>query len=94
MPKSAGETPRAGRSRSSTEVVGLKGQLAELYDRVLGGQQIGPKVGAVAAQIAGARIRLLETERRIKEAEEFEERLAALEQAADGQKRGGERWGA
>jgi hypothetical protein len=36
------------------------------------------------------RIRLLEYERRLKELEELEERLAALEQAQEG----GQRWGA
>lgn len=83
---------RAGRSRSNTEVMDLKDQLRNLYTNVLAGT-VEPKVGAVAAQIAGARIRLLETERRIKETEELEARIEALEgQTEEGQ--GGRRWGA
>ena len=50
--------------------------------------------GAVANQLIGTRIRLLEFERRLKETEEFEERLEALERAAEGDDRGGRRWGA
>ncbi len=37
--------------------------------------------GAVANQLIGTRIRLFEYERRLKELEEFEERIEALEQA-------------
>jgi len=41
-----------------------------------------PKVGAVAAQIANMRARLVETELRVREAEVLEERIERLEQAA------------
>lgn len=82
---------RAGRRRSNTEVADLKDRLSDLYTDVLAGE-VEPKVGAVAAQIAGAQIRLLETERRIKETEDLEARIGALEGQQEGQ--GGKRWGA
>ena len=71
---------KAGRSKPRTEIQGLREQLDTLYGGVLEGL-VGPKVGAVCVQVTTARIRLLETERRIKETEKFEERLAALERA-------------
>jgi hypothetical protein len=46
---------------------------------VLAGQ-VEPKAAAVATQIIGAYARLLEFERKVKEQEEFENRLAALEE--------------
>ena len=70
---------RGGRGRPSTEVSELKGQLADLYAAVLDGTT-EPKVGAVAAQIANVRARLVETELRVREAEELEERISQLEQ--------------
>ncbi len=82
---------KAGRAKPRTEIQGLRERLDTLYIGVLAGL-IGPKVGAVCAQIAGARIRLIETERKLKELEELEARLEALEQM-QGQKGGG-RWGA
>ncbi len=69
---------RGGRGRPMIEVANLKEQLSDLYTSVLVGV-VPPNVGAVAAQVAGARIRLVETERRIKETEELEERIEALE---------------
>jgi hypothetical protein len=52
--------------------------LATLYQEVRGGA-VCPKVGAVLNQILNARIRLVETEMRVREQEELEERIAALE---------------
>jgi hypothetical protein len=60
------------------EVAALKEQLSDLYTGVLVGV-VPPNVGAVAAQVAGARIRLMETERKIKETAELEARIEALE---------------
>ncbi len=77
---------RGGRGRPSTEVSELKGQLADLYAAVLDGRT-EPKVGAVAAQIANVRARLVETELRVREAEELEERISQLEQTREGGKR-------
>ncbi len=69
---------RGGRGRPMVEVANMKAQLSDLYTGVLVGV-VPPNVGAVAAQVAGARIRLMETERRIKETEELAQRIEALE---------------
>ena len=53
-----------GRSRSRGELEDLKGQLSALYAGVLGGE-VEPKRGAVAAQIANARARLMELESKL-----------------------------
>ena len=58
-----------------------------LADDVLAGR-VKPKEAAVATQIVGAYARLLEFERKIKEQEEFETRLVALEEGVR------KRWGA
>ncbi len=70
---------RGGRGRPSVEVSELKGQLSDLYAAVLDGTT-EPKVGAVAAQIANVRARLVETELKVAEAVELEERISQLEQ--------------
>ena len=77
---------RGGRGRPSTEVSELKGQLSDLYAAVLDGTT-EPKVGAVAAQIANVRARLVETALRVKESEELEGRISRLEQTREGGKR-------
>lgn len=86
---------RGGRGKPSRELQGIKALLSELTDRVLGGEDIEPletSRAAVANQLINTRLRAVEVERKIKEAEEFEERLAELERVA-GQK-GGRGWGA
>ncbi len=77
---------RGGRGRPASEVSELKGQLADLYAAVLDGTT-EPKVGAVAAQIANVRARLVETELKVAEAVELEERISQLEQTREGGKR-------
>ena len=69
---------RGGRGRGNGEIANLKAQLADLAKGVLDGGITTP-VGAVVNQILNTRARLLEVERRIKETEELEERLQALE---------------
>ncbi len=87
------QAPRAGRAKPNKELAGLRGQLAELYSSVLDGE-VEPKVGAVLAQIANARTRLLETEIKLKKQQELEERLEALEDALRERKEGARRvWG-
>jgi len=54
--------------------------LEDLTKRVIEGE-LETSRGAVANQLIGTRIRLFEYERRLKEVEEFEERIEALEQA-------------
>ncbi len=83
---------RAGKSTGSREIKDLKGQLATLADDVLEGR-VDRGDAAVVNQIINTRARLVETERKIREADELEERLRALEQDAEQQK-GGKRWGA
>ncbi len=82
---------RGGRTKASGEIRDLKRQLDELAADVLAGRV--ERGDAVAVnQILNTRARLIEVERKIKEAEEFEERLAELERVA-GQK-GQRGWGA
>jgi septal ring factor EnvC (AmiA/AmiB activator) len=69
---------RGGRSKASAEIAGLKGQLKKLAAGVLSGEV---ERGAATAvnQIINSQARLLELERKIKETEELEARLEALE---------------
>ena len=71
---------RAGRSKPSRDVVGVKTQLQELADKVLAGS-LERADAAVAGQLLNIKLRAIETERRIKETEELEERITALEEA-------------
>jgi uncharacterized protein YydD (DUF2326 family) len=83
---------KAARSKPSREIRDLKKQLEDLAEAVLsGGVDRGDAV--VVNQILNTRARLIELERKVKETEELEERLEALERA---QQEGGrsKRWGA
>ena len=82
---------RGGKSRASKTTSILHGLLEDLTRRVIDGE-LETSRGAVANQLIGTRIRLLEHERRVKEMEELEERLTAIEQAQE--QKGGKRWGA
>lgn len=81
---------RAGRGKTGKVVKGLHDLLEDLTQQVIDGDLETSK-GAVANQLITTRIKLFEYERRLKEAEELEKRLEALEQA---QEREGGRWGA
>src|SRR5829696_2715502 len=70
---------KAARTKPGGEIKALKARMRKLADDVLAGH-IEPKAGAVVAQIVGAYTRLLELERKFKEHEEFEARIAALEE--------------
>ena len=72
---------KGGRSRAGGVTKELHKLLEDLARRVIGGELETPR-GAVANQLIGTRIRLLEYERRLKETEELEGRLAELEQGA------------
>jgi hypothetical protein len=76
---------KAARSKPSGEVRELKDRLGTLADEVLAGE-VEPKKAAVATQIVGAYARLLEFERKVREQEELEARLVALEEGV------GKRW--
>ncbi len=83
---------RAGKSKTSGEIRNLKKQLEDLVDDVRGGR-IERGDAVVVKQILNTRARLIELERKVKETEELEERLEALERSAEGH-RGGRGWGA
>jgi hypothetical protein len=69
---------RGGRSRGNSEISDLKAQLRRLADNVLSGE-VGRAEAAVVNQILNTRARLIELERKIREQEELEARLEALE---------------
>jgi hypothetical protein len=79
---------RGGRSKGSGgEIADLKAQLKSLAAAVLSGE-VGRGEAAVINQIVNSRARLLEIERKIKETEELEARLEALEGVLKGRKAG------
>ena len=99
-PARAGErkraASRAGKSKPSRELAGIKALLSELTDRVLGGGDVEPlETGraAVANQLINTRLRAVEVERKVREADELEARLEELEALLEHRK-GGRRRGA
>src|SRR5919112_317986 len=74
---------KAARSKPGREIGTLKEQLKTLADHMLAGR-VQPKVGAVVAQAANAYARLIQLEMKVKELDEFEARLAALEKEEGG----------
>jgi hypothetical protein len=72
------------------DLAAVKAQLRTIAEDVLEGR-LDKGTGSVAAQILGVWARVTEVERRVKEAEELEERLLALEQQSEA-RRGGV-WG-
>ena len=81
---------RAGKSAGGREVRDLKRRISDVVDAVLdGSQERGP--AAVAIQGLNALRGALELERKVKETEELEARLEALEAQADNG--GGRKWG-
>lgn len=82
---------RGGRGRGSGEIADVKTLLSSLTEQVLaGGLETGP--AAVANQLINTRLRAVELERKIRETEELEARIEALERAQ--KQNGGRRWGA
>ena len=79
---------RGGKARANRELTGLKTQLQDLTHDVLAGD-LETGRAAVANQLINTRLRAIELERKIKETDELEARLEALER--DG-KEGGSRW--
>ncbi len=80
---------KAGASKPSREIAGIKNHLKELTLEVLSGD-VATAPYAVANQIINTRLRAVELERRVKETEELEERIERLEGQAT--ERGGRRW--
>ncbi len=86
---------KGGKGKASKVTKNLHELLEDLAKQVIDGD-LETSRGAVANQLIGTRIRLLEYERRLKETEELEERIAAIEQAAaqaNGGKGGRRGWG-
>jgi len=78
---------RAARSKPSREIAGIKAQLEDLADQVLSGE-LETARAAVANQLINTRLRAIELERKVRETEEFAERLERLEREE------ARRWGA
>ena|SRR5215211_3419391 len=79
---------RGGRAKASRELPAIKALLEDLTEQVLSGElPTGP--AAVANQLINTRLRAIEVERKIREAEEIEERITALEDLARNR---GRRW--
>lgn len=82
---------RGGRAKAGGEIRSLKKQLEDLARDVLAGE-VDRGNAVVVNQILNTRARLIELERKVKETEELEARLDALERAAE--EKGGRKWGA
>jgi hypothetical protein len=78
---------KAAKSKPSRELAGLKAQLQDLTKDVLAGD-LETGRAAVTNQLINTRLRAIEVERRVKEAEELEERLEALEEVLKGRRAG------
>ena len=82
---------RGGRGRPTSELQEVKTLLATLTARVLreeGTEPLETGPAAVANQLINTRLRAIEIERKIKEAEELEARLEALEEVLKGRRTG------
>jgi hypothetical protein len=77
---------RGGRTKGTGgEISDLKNQLEDLAANVLSGK-VERGAGAVVNQIINSRIRLLETERKVRETEELAARLEAMERILKGRR--------
>ena len=77
---------KAGRSKPSSEIRGVKTQLQELTDRVLSGV-VERADAAVCGQLLNVKLRALEQERHWREIEELEGRLEAVEGVLKGREK-------
>ena len=80
---------RGGKNKPSRELASLKTQLVDLTQDVIAGE-LETGRAAVANQLINTRLRAIEVERKIRETEDLEERIAALE--AVPRQNGGSRW--
>jgi hypothetical protein len=69
---------RGGRGRPSVEISAIKALLSDLTEKVLEGT-LPTSAVAVANQLINTQLRAIESDRRIKETEELEARIEALE---------------
>jgi len=77
---------RGGKAKASRVGKELHALLEDLTKRVIDGE-LETSRGAVANQLIGTRIRLFEYERRLKELEELEARLEAVEDVLKGRQK-------
>lgn len=84
---------RGGKARGAGELSEIKRTIRETVDGVLDGS-IERGAGAVAFQGFNTLLKSIEVERKIREQEELEERLEALERQQQEQKGGSRGWGA
>src|SRR5215203_2826933 len=80
---------KAARSKPNRELPSIKALLEDLTQQVLAGD-LETGRAAVANQLVNTRLRAIEQERKIKETDELEARIEALEQPQEG----GRQWGA
>ena len=80
---------KGGKSKPNREIAGIKNQLATMVNEVLTGA-VATAPYAVAGQLINARLRAVEVERKIREQDELEARLEALEQATGNREKGGQ----
>ena len=82
---------KAGRSKPSRELDGIKQRLSDLADAVLEGRQDRGNA-AVAGQLLNTYIRAVGVELKAREQTELIERLEALEADLQANRKGGGRW--
>jgi hypothetical protein len=82
---------RGGRGRPQAELSDLKRRISEVIDAVLDGSQDRGRA-AVAIQGFNALRAVLEQERKIKETEDLETRIQALEDLQPAKSKGAHRW--
>ncbi len=70
---------KAGKSKPSRELAGIKRRLSDLADDVLEGRQ-DKGVAAVASQVLNVYLRAVSVELKVREQDELVERLEALEE--------------
>jgi hypothetical protein len=83
---------RGGRGRPVYEVGAIKTLLSDLTENVLSGE-LETSRAAVANQLINTRLRGIEQERKVKETEDLEARIQALERATQGSPNRGRPWG-
>ena len=83
---------KAGKSKPSRELAGIKQRLSDLADDVLAGE-VDRAVAAVASQVLNVYLRAVSVELKIREQQEITERLQELETLLEQQK-GERRYGA
>jgi hypothetical protein len=90
-PERSRNASKAARSKTDVEIGSVKRTIKELAEDVVAGH-VDKGRASVAFQGYGVLIRAVEVERKIREQEELEERLEALERAQQ-HEGGSKRWG-